>query len=110
MARNKGRRIDQVSWRMGSRNLTSVFNRRAKSPFARVKEIYGGEVQKLTSVSESEKLSFKKLSQNEKAEIRKRVKAQLRKSKNKEIIFGIIFFSLIIGTLLFIQYLNTKFK
>jgi len=82
---------------IGSGNKTSVFTRKPKIPFEKMKDIYGNELERLKSEKSDRKKSFKELTEREKLEIRKRIKIQIRKEQNKNLIIGIIAIIITIG-------------
>ena len=97
MRQNRRPRMSLGFGYIGSGNKTSVFTRRPKLPFEKIKEIYGEELEKLNLKKNKQNLSFKKLTIKEKLEIRERVKGQLKKQQRKEGIMGIIVFLIAIG-------------
>lgn len=92
MRQNRGRRMNPSSGYIGSGNKTSVFTRRSKSPFSKVKEIYGDELERLKSEKQKSNLSFKKLTEKEKLEIKERVKGQVKKERKRELITLLVTF------------------
>ena len=78
------------SWYIGSGNKVSVFTRRPHKPFAKIKEIYGDELERLKNDKQNPHLTFKTLSKEEKQEIRTRLKRQLNKERKKKIIDSMI--------------------
>jgi len=105
MRRNRRPRMSPGIGYIGSGNKTSVFTRRPKLPFEKIKEIYGEELEKLNSKKIKGNLSFKKLTEKEKREIRERVKGQLKKQQRKEGIIGIIVFLIACGIFILARHL-----
>ncbi len=66
--------------------------RRSKPAFAKIKQIYGEELERLNSEKIKKNLSFKKLTEKEKMEIRERVRSQIKNERRKELIIGITVF------------------
>ena len=64
--------------------------RRSKPAFTKIKQIYGEELERLNSEKIKRNLFFKKLTENEKLEIRERVRSQIIKEQRKELTIGII--------------------
>ena len=92
MRRNRRPRMSPGVGYIGSGNRTSVFTRRSKLPYEKIKEIYGEELERLNSKKIERNFSFKKLTEKEKLEIRERVRGQVIKEQRKELIIGIITF------------------
>jgi hypothetical protein len=97
MKRDNRRRMSPGVGYIGAGNKTSVFTRKPKIPFKRMKDIYGNELERLKSGKSDRKKSFKKLTEREKLEIRKRIKIQIRKEQNKNILIGIIAIIITLG-------------
>ena len=97
MKRENRRRMSPGVGYIGSGNKTSVFTRKPKIPFEKIKDIYGSELERLKSEKVDQKISFKKLTEKEKLEIRKRIKTQIRKEQNRNLITGIIAIIITLG-------------
>ncbi len=67
---------------IGSGNMSSVFNRKPKVAFEKIKYIYGEELERINCNTKIKKSSFKDLSKKEKFEIRNRIKVKIRKDQN----------------------------
>ncbi len=67
---------------IGSGNKVSVFNRKPKVAFEKIKYIYGEELERVNSNTKIKNFSFKDLSEKEKLEIRNRIKVKIRKDQN----------------------------
>ena len=107
MRRNRRRRMSPGLGYIGSGNKTSVFTRKSKLPFEKVKEIYGEELERLNSEKNKQNLSFKKLTEKEKLEIRERIRGKVIKERRKELIIGIIVFLMALGIFILTRYLMT---
>jgi len=79
--RNKRRLSPGVGY-IGSGNKTSVFTRKPKIAFDKIKYIYGEELERLNSKSSKKRYSFKNLNEKEKLEIRNRIKFKIQKEQN----------------------------
>ena len=66
---------------IGAGNKTSVFARKPKIPFEKIKDIYGNELERLKSKKSDQKISFKKLTEKEKIEISNVLEFKSEKSK-----------------------------
>jgi len=86
MRQSRTRRISPGFGYIGSGNKTSIFTRRAKPPFSKVKAIYGEELERLKLEKVDQKLSFKELTKEEKLRIRSRIKAELLSERKKQIV------------------------
>ncbi len=100
MKRDRRPRMSPSIGYIGSGNKTSVFTRRSRIPFKKVKEIYGEELERLNFKKIKPNLFFKKLTEKEKLEIKERVKSQVIKERHKELIIWIIIF--LIALIIFI--------
>jgi|GEM_PF-2300054 len=103
MREGRGRRIHPISWYIGSGNISSVFTRRAKSPFVKVKEIYGTELERYLHTQNIPAQVPKKLTEKERFAIRERVIAAVAKERRTNIIIGIIIFIIIAVALYLIK-------
>jgi len=77
--------------------------RRSKPAFTKIKQIYGEELERLNSEKINRNLSFKKLTEKEKLEIRERVRSQIIKERRKQLIIGIIVFLIACGIFILTQ-------
>lgn len=94
MGRDRRPRMNPGVGYIGSGNKTSVFTRRSKLPFAKIKQIYGEELERFKPEKTKHNFSFKKLTEKERLEIRKRVRVMVIKQRRKEVIIWIIIFLL----------------
>ena len=78
--------------------------RRTKPLFAKIKQIYGDELERLNSEKNVKNLSIKKLTEKEKLEIRERIREQIKKEKLKELTFIITIILIILGVFIFVRY------
>ena len=90
---------------IGSGNKTSVFTRQSKLPFAKIKQVYGEELERFKPEQTQQNFSFKKLTEKERLKIRERVKGQIIKERRKELIIWIITFLLALFFFAFVRYL-----
>ena len=90
---------------IGAGNKTSVFTSRPKSPFSKIKSIYGEELNRLNLKKAKQKLSFKVLTEKEKDEIRKRVKAELIADQKRQAIAGTILLLIVLTIFIVIRFL-----
>ena len=97
MTGNRRSRMNLGFGYIGSGNKTSIFTRQPKLPFKKVKEIYGEELERLNSKNDKQELSFKKLTENEKIEIRERIKKQIKKKQLKELMIMITIIIIALG-------------
>ena len=97
MKRENRRRMSLGVGYIGSGNKTSVFTRKNKVPFDKIKSIYGDEMERLKPGKTTQNKSFKKLTESEKLKIRKRVKAQIQKEQIVNLIMGVIAILFIFG-------------
>ena len=88
---------------IGAGNKTSVFTRRNKIPFDKIKSIYGNEMERLNTEKKLQNKPFKRLSESEKLEIRKRIKAQIQKDQTRILIIVIIAIFFIFGIIYLIS-------
>ncbi len=68
------------SWYTGAGNLKSVFTRRPSQPFEYVREIYGQELERFKKTKKDHDLTFKELTDEEKAHIRERAESEIRRN------------------------------
>ena len=94
MNRKNRRRISPGVGYIGAGNRTSVFTRKQKVPFEKIKAIYGDEMERLHSEKLMQNKSFKKLTERDKLEIKSRIKTQLRRAQKKNILVVIIVLSI----------------
>lgn len=88
----------------GFGNLSSVFNRRPKPIFERIKTIYGDEMERLKYEKKFQNKFHQDLSKEEKEEIRKKVRISLKKADRKEFLKVLLLFttiSIVLFTLYF---------
>ena len=88
---------------IGSGNKTSVFTRKNKLPFDKIKSIYGNEMERLKTEKTLQNKPFKRLSESEKLAIRKRIKAQIQKEQTRNLILVIIAIFFILGIIYLIS-------
>jgi len=105
MGRDRRPRMNPGVGYIGSGNKTSVFTRRSKLPFAKIKKVYGEELERLKQDQIQQNFSFKKLTEKERLEIKERVKDQIIKERRKELIIWIITFLLAFCFFAFVRYL-----
>lgn len=85
----------------GAGNKTYVLNRKPKIAFEKIKNIYGEELERIKIKGNSDSIPFKDITEEERLEIRKKVKSQIRKNQIKELLTNLlILFSIIIIILL----------
>ena len=97
MKRENRRRMSPGVGYIGAGNKTSVFTRKPKNSFEKIKDIYGNELERLKSGNSDQKKSFKDLTEKEKLKIRKRIKTQFRKEQNRNLIIGIVSIIITLG-------------
>lgn len=107
MTNRKSRRIQQISGYIGAGNRTSVFNRSPRTSFERIKKIYEIELYSTDSESPHEK-QRKKLTQQERATIKNRVRKELEAQEMKMILRYVIIAIVIIGILILTNYLDSR--
>ena len=103
MKRENRRRMSPGVGYIGAGNKTSVFTRRNKIPFDKIKSIYGNEMERLNTEKKLQNKPFKRLSESEKLEIRKRIKAQIQKDQTRILIIVIIAIFFIFGIIYLIS-------
>lgn len=97
MRDNRRQRMTISSSYIGSGNLTSVFARRPKIPFVRLKQIYGDEMERFRIEKNSEQYQKSELTEKQKKIIRKRVESIIKRNKNRELTNGIIAILITLG-------------
>ena len=97
MKRENRRRMSPGVGYIGAGNKTSVFTRKPKTSFEKIKDYYGNELERLKSGNSDQKKSFKDLTEKEKLKIRKRIKTQFRKEQNRNLIIGIVSIIITLG-------------
>ncbi len=97
MGRGNKRRLSPGVGYIGSGNKSSVFTRKSKVAFEEIKYIYGEELERFNSISKKTKLSFIELSEDEKVEIRNRIKLKIQKEQNIDRLKSVIAFLFTIG-------------
>ncbi len=107
MKKRQRRRMNLTFGYIGSGNKTSLFTRKPKTPFRKIKEIYGEELEHFTTKirnSEDKKTPF---SVEDKEKIRNNVKRQLKREQRKNIrALLIVFFVIIVIITLFNYYFS----
>ena len=109
MRREKGRRMNPVSAYIGSGNKTSFFTNRPKSPFRKIKQIYGEQLERLKLENSYSHKDHSKLLTQHKKEIRERVRKQIEKDKKQNYIIIVVLFFIILIMIVFINYYLPKF-
>ena len=105
MRENRRERMSVSSSYIGAGSLTSVFARRPRIPFVRIKQIYGDELERFKLEKDKNKASTE-LSEKEKKEIKTLVKRIVNRNKKREIITGTIAVIITLGLIyLFISFL-----
>jgi len=108
MKKNTGRRMNPVSWYIGSGNKTSSFTIRPKTAFRKVKQIYGDELERFEVIKLNSDIEHKHLSEKDRKKIRDNVKKQVKKEQLKTIISGLIIALCFLFLLLFFNYFYLK--
>jgi len=104
MRKKTGRRMNPVSAYIGSGNKTSFFTNRPKSPFSRIKQIYGEELERFEIENSSSDFQSKELLIQHRKEIKERVLEHYRKEqKQNYIIIGFMTLFVII-LIIFVNY------
>jgi len=105
MRENRRERMSVSSAYIGAGSLTTVFARRPKIPFVRIKQIYGDELERFKSEKVKDKAPTE-LSEKEKKKIKTLVKKIISRNKKREIIAGTIAVVITLGLIyLFISFL-----
>jgi hypothetical protein len=100
MRRRNIRRLKPTSGYIGSGNQTSVFARTSRIPFAKIKQIYGEELERLNSQENRIKSKSIQLTNAERLEIKKRLNKEFSTFRKKQ--FAVVFIAIItIAILLF---------
>ncbi|MEN8123113.1 MAG: hypothetical protein ABFS35_22435 [Bacteroidota bacterium] len=90
MKKENRRRLILSSSYIGAGNITSVFNRKPKIPYKKLKEIYGDELEKFKSKRVSKSIPKRKLTNAEIKEIRNKVRTNVLQERKKNLIVGLI--------------------
>ncbi len=90
------RRMSNSSSYIGAGNNLSVFNRKPKTPFKKIKKLYDIESEKIIK---RKKWTKRTLTEQEKNEIREQIKKRLVAERKKNWIIGIITFIIILTIL-----------
>jgi hypothetical protein len=80
----------------GFGNVSSVFNRKPKPIFERLKTIYGDEMERSSYKKDASNKFHQQLTKKEKEEIKKRVRATFKRTRQLEIFKVISFFAIIL--------------
>lgn len=86
----KRTRLQVSSWYIGAGNKPSVFTRRPRKPFEKIREKYERQIKKVPSGKKGYKSSLSELSKAEKDALKKSVKSELKKEILKKIFIGIL--------------------
>ena len=97
MRGNRRERMSVSSAYIGAGNLTSVFARRPRIPFVKIKQIYGDELERFKLEKDKKHLVISELSQKEKKEIKTLVKGIMKRNRKQEITTRIITVILMLG-------------
>ena len=106
MRKNTGRRMNPASAYIGSGNKTSFFTNRPKSPFSRIKQIYGEELERFELGTNEQSRQSKELLTQQKKEIKERVLKQFREEQKQNFV---IISSLILFVFILIIFINYYF-
>ena len=102
--RHTGRRINSLSVfaRTGTKN--SFFTNRPKSPFSKIKKVYGEELERFELESTVTDLKSKEFFTQQKKEIRNRVRVQIEKERRQNLVIITCIITLVFLLIIFINY------
>lgn len=83
MRKNKGRRMDPASGYIGSGNKTNFFTNRSRTPFSKIKQIYGEELERFNRKHSPQEANFEKLLIQKKKEIREKITREIAYENKK---------------------------
>ncbi|QOD61713.1 hypothetical protein H9I45_04485 [Polaribacter haliotis] len=107
MRENRVRRMSPSVGYIGFGNKTDAFSKSSKTPFSKIKQIYGDELEKINSVRKIGNLSFNEISKLEKENIRKKIKSEIRKSRIRNLfLFGVSILVVFLIILLALYWFN----
>ena len=74
----------------GFGNKTFIYTGSSVTPFSKIKQVYGNELERINTDKKTGNLSFEKITLKQKTEIRKKIKKELRKTRIKELILFVL--------------------
>ena len=109
MRKSRLRRMNPSSGYIGSGNKTNFFTNRPRTPFSRMKQIYGEELERFELLHSPHEANFDELLIQKKQEIRKKIKEEIVREKTRSILIVISVSAFVIILIILINYYLPRF-